>query len=212
MSGVTISKCLWAIGIVLPSLACSSGTLSGGTGGGGGANAGGSSGGRYPDPLALPSCVSDLLSACPPSGSCVYGVTDAGQSSGICFEGGARATTTTVPMQYSCDGPVLTIVTVTKPDGSPCYSVEHYRDQLTDCTQTKWTWKDASGQVVATAGVFLQGTASGQITCAASGEKTSCVEMQPDKLPSGCCWVSDYGGEACPDGVKTLACVPGNCP
>ena len=95
----------------------------------------GGDGGITPTPLALPDCLSALLSSCGLATPCVYARNDAGGISNYCFAagatdagGGARATITSVPSATNgtgeCGNVPFTLATVTKADGSPCYSFE----------------------------------------------------------------------------------------
>ncbi len=191
----------------------------------GGGGQGGGNGGVDANPLTLPGCLSDLLSACPLATPCFYSANDAGDFSNVCFaagatdpDGGARATVMSVlnPNGGNGDcGAHFTQVTVAKADGSPCYSFEIHEPVELDCTQHTWIWKDASGQIVATGGVkngAIAGVAFNEtqaaIMCAVGGDQTSCDGL----IGASCCGVSPYGSLSCPDGVTVSACSPGACP
>jgi len=169
----------------------------------------------------------DLLSTCPPVAPCAYSVGDGGTES-VCFAvgadagtgagAGARATVTTVPFsQLTGQG---TIATVTTADGSPCYSFEYLAPTQDDDMVHTWTWKDATGQVVASGSLSLvPGPAVGEysnlgvITCAASGAETSCLDAYFTPYSTQCCDVSTYGAAVCPNGVsRSSACTVGGCP
>jgi hypothetical protein len=190
------------------------GALGGGGGGGIGGGQSGGAGGINVGPLRLPSCVSNLLSACPFS-SCVYSARDGGQET-FCFgasagaDGGVRATLTSLSTAFNCSTP--TLLAVTKADGSPCYSFEDDEPTSLDCSGHTWTWKDASGQVVATGSSYYPNH-SAQITCAAGGEKTSCGQSSPPGTPpSTCCGIGIGGSALCPDGLNPFGCAAGSCP
>jgi hypothetical protein len=76
-----------------------------------------------------------------------------------------------------------------KADGTLCYSYEYYDDGGL-CESRHETWRDATGQAVATS---LVGGLGSRITCAASGEVLSCT------------------GNACPS-RDAIVCVAGTCP
>jgi hypothetical protein len=103
---------------------------------------------------------------------------------------------------------VGSVVSVTKNDGSLCYTFE---DQPVDhdCSERDWTWKDATGQVVATGILGVADGGYATITCAVGGAWTHC---EPSGAQPLCCSVSPYGGDACPGGVSSPACTAGSCP
>ena len=215
------------------SLACSSdgnrgaGAGTGGTVGTGGVGGGAGTGGTvgtggaaragsavWPAPvslaptrrsLALPGCLKDLLAACAPQGTCVATPADAAGSA-FCFASGVRVTLTYRPISTLCNDSSVDVVTVSKPDGTPCYSYETYIDQGLGCEHSTHTWKDAAGNVVATGRRSLVFGNSVGITCMASGERTAC-EGRDD-----CCNVSQFGGATCAVGVPPVACTQGSCP
>ena len=193
----------------------------GGTGFGGDLGVGGG-GGITATPLVLPSCVSNLLSACPFVAPCVYSGSDAGQETEYCFAagadggtgaaGGVRVTVTPLTQpQFDCA--TAWVVTVTKADGSPCYSFEDHEPTQDDCTTHTWTWKDASGRVVANGsdGIQSSPTRSKQIICA-GGETATCMQVSQGGQVSSCCGVGVAGSASCPDGVNPLVCTAGACP
>ena len=217
---VVVAGHLCGVVVLLP-LACSTPSVKGNPDAGGKADGGGVVDGGA---LTLPGCVSQLLSACPPVAPCAYSVGDGGAAS-VCFavgadggtgtDGGARATFTSVSPSLSIGGG--SIVTVTKADGSPCYSFEYLTPTQYDDMVRTWTWKDATGRLVASGTLSLTpGPAAGEysnvgvITCADGGAKTSCSYVL--STPMRCCDVSSYGAAACPDGVNFSAtCVVGDC-
>jgi hypothetical protein len=203
------------VALGLLALACSEGNLgdgaNGGHGGAGGSSAGGTSagggaGGRTD--LVLPDCVQALIASCPPSGTCVSQKTDGGAKSELCFASGVHATSTTLDDQNGCSG--VTVVTVTKADGSPCYSIESNLEGV--CEGTRYVWKDAAGQVVATGSANGYSSPTTTITCTAINDTTSC------NAPSGanggkgdpCCGVSVVGTPIC--NFPDPSCSVGPCP
>jgi hypothetical protein len=175
------------------------GGATGGAGGGGGADAGGRSGGGPGGrggggALQLPGCVADLLASCPPEGTCNIGITDAGVLADACFASGVHASFTSVENAPGCRGGATRVTRVTKPDGSPCYSFESYADPDMACTGFRFTWKDASGQVVAT-GIFNPDTTPNtMVTCTRSDETLICNRPIPGGASSAqCIGISDFG-------------------
>jgi hypothetical protein len=186
----------------------------GGLGGiGGGSPSGGSGGGVAT--LTLPQCVLDLINTCPTTGSCVRSENDAGMVD-ICYnaDGGAGAgggvRTVFTPshdpaMDCGFTGGGTTVVT--KADGSPCYSFEAHEPQTLDCQTHTWTWKDASGQVVANGSLTRGANYASTITCAGGGARTTC-SVPAASAATSCCdaW---FGGSGCEAGPT---CVAGACP
>jgi hypothetical protein len=83
---------------------------------------------------------------------------------------------------------------VTKADGSPCYSFESHADPDMACTGFRFTWKDASGQVVATGTFNPDALPDTTVTCAGTGEVLSCNRNIPDGGPPPLCvCISDFG-------------------
>src|SRR5262245_9581232 len=182
------------------------GTTGGTTGGGGtgaadpGGRSGGGPGGRpgaggaAGGALQLPGCITSLFASCPPEGTCVNGFTDAGSLSDTCFDSGVHASRGSVANALACRGSATQVTRVTTADGSPCYSFESYADPDMACTGFRFTWKDASGQVVAT-GVFNpDASPSTTVTCTNSGEALSCYWPNPAGAPPPTCYgISDLG-------------------
>jgi hypothetical protein len=196
------------------------GATAGAGGGSGGIGGGGQNGGidgGVPT-LELPKCVSDLLAACPTTGSCVRSENDAGQVD-MCYGvdggagGGGGVRTVFTPshdpaMDCGFTGAGTTVVS--KADGSPCYSFEAHEPQTMDCETHTWTWRDASGQVVATGSLTFVPHLTSQITCAVGGAKTTCTERAQSPSTS-CCNVS-ASGLSCQAGAQPSTCVAGACP
>jgi hypothetical protein len=183
----------------------------------------GGGGGIDASPLTLPGCLSDLLSACQLVTPCVSSTNAAGDISDVCFAAavdsgvGARATFTQIPSTAgnSDCGAHFSSVTVSKADGSPCYSFEQHEPLQYDCSRLTWTWKDPTGRVVATGSVDRTVPTSsgyetmGRITCAGGGASATCTEPYSG---DDCCALSPYGSPACPDGVNVASCSAGTCP
>jgi hypothetical protein len=143
----------------------------------------------------VPSCLRDLLAACPAGGDCRSGVTDGGLQTLLCYAGGVQADQA---LTGSCSGGAvnaLLVIDVRKPDGSPCYTYEDSMGFL--CIGQAITWRDPSGAVVATQ---ISGAESSTVTCAASGETFSCGVSTPGNLCSL--------GPIAPN----QNCQPGGCP
>ena len=86
------------------------------------------------------------------------------------------------------------VTRVTKADGSPCYSFESHADPDMACTGFRFTWKDASGQVVATGTFNPDVVPNTTVTCAGTGEVLSCNRNIPDGGPPPLCvGISDFG-------------------
>ncbi len=162
------------------------GAGAGGAGtGGAGAGGAGASG-----VLALPGCVRDLAASCPTTGAC----TSTAARDSVCFAGGTRAVTTGSACNAT-DAPVVTAVTT--PAGAACYTFERVLHRGMACENGTLTWKNASGQVVAT-GSFGGGSFGAQvsISCAAGGETSEC------KGPE-CSRALPFPTDACTEGTCT---------
>jgi hypothetical protein len=203
-------KLLGTIGFVaavgLLSLACPGSSMNspgaGGIGGVGLAGQGGADGRT----LALPACVRDLIAPCTPDGTCSSAPGPDGE---ICLESGARATVGYLSAPEAC-GAGISSVRVRKANGSVCYTYEVYQDAARNCTATRYTWKDAAGNVVAR-GVSAGAPDWGMlIECETTSEAQSCSGPGSASRPE-CCDVTQYGGAACPAGVSS-SCAPGRCP
>jgi len=159
------------------------------------------------DKLALPECLRSLIASCAPQGACVASGTV--EASDICFDSGVRATWATVDVAdpTACNLGVRT-VTIAKADGAPCYSIESRIDSSLGCEGARYTWKDASGQVVATGQRDYDSNTS--ITCATTNEVVGC--KGPSGLSGGdpCCGITGFGTPVC-DYPDRGACAPGAC-
>jgi hypothetical protein len=168
------------------------GTSAGGTGVGG-TGVGGNSGGSG---LQVPGCLVDLLASCAPQGTCTSGATDANMVSPVCFASGVRAALSHGQSADSCGG-TTQVVDVTKADGSPCYSFEWYGALSQGCEGFRYTWKDASGAIVATGTQNYYAVPTLSITCAANGEAQSCTDRPVTGPSDPCCAVGDFGAAGC---------------
>lgn len=219
-----------ALVMALSSLACSSGTLTtgnpgvAGTGGSAGAVAGtagaggmasggiGSGvGGTAADGFLQPRCISDLIRACDPQDSCTREAGDAGAVANLCFASGVHAAFTSTPGSAGCgDG---SIVTVTKADGTPCYSFESTFSYSMDCQGTRYAWRDAAGTVVATGFSNPHSNPTLTITCSDSGMDSHC-NWGPIGGPGpvdSCCIITDLGTRACTSPNGSAGCTVGAC-
>lgn len=191
----------------------SAGGVGGASGGAGGSQAG-SAGGSAPTdggpdggiPSALPDCLKNLLAACPTEGECTRTPVDGGSEA--VFASGVHATFTTQPMPQGlsyCFG-TSTVVTVRKPDGSDCYSLESYAYTSTACEYTNLIWRDASGATVAT-GSTGGGSGAALVTSIActGGAPASCQASDTRR----CCILNRFGAPGC---ESAPACPVGNFP
>ena len=161
--------------------------------GGGGTSPGNDGGPAGPDggnAIALPDCLKNLMAACPTDGECTRTTVDAG-SEEYAFDSGVRVTSTTQPMpgfNYCFGGP--TVVTVRKPDGSVCYSLESYAFKQQACEYWTLTWRDASGATVATGSTGPgSGAASNPSIACTGGAHATCEERG-----NRCCNLNSLGG------------------
>ncbi len=128
--------------------------LGGALGLGGISGAGGSStattGSTIPAGCNAPSCYTDLISACVPSGTCVSQST--GITTALCYSDGGKVIT-------SLDFTTLSMAVTFKKNGAVCMSLAY------DSTSTNgvMTIKDASGKVVGT--MADSGTGDAVVTC-----------------------------------------------
>ena len=151
-------------------------------------------GGMSPDggtAIALPDCLKNLMAACPTGGgACTRTTVDAG-SEEYAFDSGVRVTSTTQPMpgfNYCFGGP--TVVTVRKPDGSVCYSLESYAFKQQACEYWTLTWRDASGATVATGSTGPgSGAASNPSIACTGGARATC-----EPRGNECCTLNFFGG------------------
>jgi hypothetical protein len=111
----------------------------------------------------FPSCLSALVAACTPSGSCVQQQTMSGQGIGtnVCHANGVKVVTT-----LSGGGGMLSAsVRVLKPDGTACYTLEPQSGRQRGVIAL--TYRGPNGETLATAtldGMFLAIVCAGQTT------------------------------------------------
>jgi len=195
------------------------GTSAGGTGLGG-AGAGGTSGdgtgvggsgvgGAAAMGFLVPGCLADLFQACTPQGSCTYGSNDAGSGGEICFASGVHATFTGMPSSGTCGG--VSIVTVAKADGTPCYSFESYVTASMACEGIVYTWKDATGAIVATGLKNPYNHPDTTISCAGSDGRAGCNSGLLYPPTDACCRISDLGAVGCVSPSGSRECTAGAC-
>jgi hypothetical protein len=111
-----------------------------------------------------------------------------------------------VAYEKACQG--VLVVQIAKSDGSPCYSFESYTDNGTFCEVSRYTWKDPSGQVVASGWGSQNGA---EITCMTGSTAKTCTN--PSAGPwNACCDVTEFGAAACPSAVRLGSCSAGSCP
>lgn len=166
--------------------------------GGGGVSPGNDGG---PGGIALPDCLKNLMATCATEGECTRATVDAGSE--YVFASGVRATFTMQPMppslNYCFDA--TTVVTVRKPDGSVCYSLESYAFIQEACEYWTLTWRDASGATVATGSTGPgSGAASNPSIACTGGARATC-----EPRGNECCTLNSLGGctstTDCPAGV-----------
>lgn len=141
--------------------------------------------------LQLPGCLRDLYARClPATAQCHTSTDDRGKPVEGCLSSGERfefSESSWPTAEPACN--TLYTRKLFKSDGTLCYSYEYYRDAKY-CESLHETWRDATGQAVATSS---SGINERSITCEASGETLSCK------------------GNTCPD-VRGIVCVAGSCP
>ena len=165
------------------------------------------SGGDPPEPLELPGCLRDLLAPCAPEGACVTPPMQGGAN--VCFETGVRVSRDDVGDSATC----RTVARVSKADGTLCYTYEFMAGVMYACELAGHTWKDAAGNVVATAHSSAYPNWGVTITCAATGDIAACGGSPSAPSSNSCCAISDYGAAACTAaGVAHSSCTAGSCP
>jgi len=118
--------------------------------------------------LQLPSCVRNLLRSCGTQGQCR--VQPGTQR--YCYDSGARAEYT---LNSLCADGGRREVRVTKPDGSLCFTFEEVSfgfGQL--CENGQYTWRDATGTVIATGGFHTGVGPPITIECAIVDDRARC--------------------------------------
>lgn len=162
------------------------------------------------DNLQLPSCLSALLASCPPAGTCTYSYSAATTDDDFdaCYASGVHAAFSNVQDGTTPGG--IFVVAVTTASGLPCYSFESRTADGMAGEGASLTWKDAGGQVVATA--ISNGYLNPRIviTCAAGGETRSCGNDNPSDGSDGCC-IDNVGTARCGYYVGSGTCSLGDC-
>ena len=117
---------------------------------------------RYPPP-----CLRELFASCPLTGSCRQSPPDGG-SQQVCFASGVKQERTGA----ACGKSELKVA---RADGSLCYTLEINNSGPTmACERGTYTWKDASGQVVATGGFSCGAGCEEWAQCAGSDTVSEC--------------------------------------
>ena len=176
-----------------------------GTGGAGTGGVSGTGGAANTPLLTLPDCVTNLMAACPPQGACTSASPD-DKSYNVCFASGVRATLSQVPNASACVPGLASVMTVTKIDGSVCYSVESYADNGMQCEGGRYIWRDAAGVQIATGIVNPYFNPTTKVTCTTGGTSASCHAPLGSNIP--CCGITSLGRSLCSD----EQCVNGACP
>jgi hypothetical protein len=154
--------------------------------------------------------VTALVASCATEGMCTAVRPGGGATSDIYFDSGVHVSFVGA---LAGDGDTQ-VVSVTKADGSPCYSFEATWGHIVanmDVRMT-YTWKDAAGQVVATGSSFsVDAMTSTGITCSA-GAQVSCQSRQNGSVgpPTPCCTIGSLGNAACV--TSQFSCSVLTCP
>lgn len=174
---------------------------SAGRGGAGGSTGmGGTTGAAQ---LELPDCVKNLVAPCATSGACKVEAIDAGAAKNTCYASGVQVSQSGVV--YSSGPTTVKTFSVTKADGSPCYSLE---TSLIGGEVYRYVWKDAAGEVVATGSDDRFTNPTNTITCANGGQTRTC--HSPSINPTGaCCTLNEFGNATC---SNSIPCPAGTCP
>jgi hypothetical protein len=184
----------------------------------GSAGADGSGGADGGLPVMPPPCLRALFAGCPTDVACTVGASDAGADAGdaapasdggdagavssapICYASGAKTRTAGTACTSGNDGAVTT---VSKADGSLCYTFEQLIFQSHACEGGLVTWKDAAGATVATASFGYGIGTSVTVTCTASGQSTTW---------SGTTNAAFEAVATVTSGWMTPSCPQGSCP
>jgi hypothetical protein len=100
------------------------------------------------DAGCFPACIATLTAPCPSSGSCVEAASASPTVSNLCFANGV----TIQNVSFEKPNGLFTMETVKTSGGALCYTLE-IDGAGVDPIAYDYTWKDANGTVVATAGV-----------------------------------------------------------
>jgi hypothetical protein len=156
---------------------------------------------------AVPSCLQNLVTACPLAAACTFSRSAGGAADRYCFASGA---TLEIMQVTFCDAAMTvpaatTVQTVRKADGSVCYTVESTCVCSMGCEQTNVTWRDAAGQAVAAEEI----NATGQHSVACPGAAISRVDCAQEEAPAGCASWPQIPGSP---NSSTASCTEGTCP
>jgi hypothetical protein len=166
-----------------------------GTTGTAGTGAGGSAGAHQ-----LPSCFLNLFAACPTEGACQRD----NATGNSCYPSGVKVAAKRGSLLCGTAAPNSDVFQdVFKPDGTLCYTTQY--SLLRGCESGEMTWRNASGDVVATrsSGPGEPGTSHYTFACPDSGETLSFTcpafvpggcSTTPDSQPGGDC----TSGGSCP--------------
>src|SRR5215510_8061808 len=147
MNRVFSMKALVLLVATVVGAACNGSGMHVPTDGSAGTTGGAGGGGSYP-----PGCLRDLMAPCSIAGACTYQTDDAGNPTSFCYASGAHSTS--MGSRCTTTGPSLETASVSKPDGTLCYTVSISASPSQACENETYTWKDASGATIATGTVF----------------------------------------------------------
>lgn len=117
-----------------------------------------------------PNCLQALFAACPTDSGC-YSHAPAGiEPTLICWANHVRAYRLRTG---GCNGDGRIVLEVHKPDGSLCYTTEVTQGPV--CESERFTWRDASGRVIATG---MTEIGREMFTCEGSNEPLNCTDRQ----------------------------------
>jgi hypothetical protein len=131
---------------------------------------GGHLGGTSGVALQLPSCLQNLMAACPTEGMSCTEVP--ALSPWVCYSPGP----TQAQLGWSADSSgalVVPTASVFKGDGTDCYTLARQDPAQGSSGTGTYVWKAPDGSVVATA-TFNQSSGSMSVACSGTGESTSC--------------------------------------
>ena len=139
-----------------------------------------------------PACLATLTASCPPTGGCIAAAASSPSTSDLCFANGV----TVQSVAYQKPSGPTTTDTVKASGGALCYTLEIDGAGVSPIAYN-YTWKDASGTVVATAGVNPNDPTKVFITCGSMSyvvdtTATQCAGQElappaPSNCSSGAC-------------------------
>jgi hypothetical protein len=188
-----------ALTVILAAAGCGGSSHLGGTGGNSGAA------------LVLPSCLQNLMAACPTAGlSCTE---ISGLYPWVCYSPGP----TQAQLAWSTDSSgalVVPTADVFKGDGTNCYTLAQQDPIQGSASTSSYVWRAPDGSVVATA-TFNQSSGSMSISCSGTGESTICNSgdqpcvaktLSEIQIGSNC-----TTGGSCPPLYRTCTTFSDNC-